>query len=109
MTIGTGTGTGTGTLTVPFNLSINYSDTLTIVGTTLSIFVGSDLWNIVVNGLTIGPNPGGTQTVSLFAQVSDPMATPLPAALVLFGSGLGVMGLISRRRKLKASAVPVAA
>jgi hypothetical protein len=102
-------GTSTGTLVVPFNLSINYSDTLTVVGgSTLSMLVGGNLWNIVVNGLTIGPNPGGTQTGYLYAQVSDPVATPLPAALVLFGSGLGAMGLLARRRKPKASAVPVA-
>jgi hypothetical protein len=102
-------GTGTGTLVVPFNLSINYSDTLTVVGgTKLSIAVGADLWNIVVNGLTIGPNPGGAQTGYLYAQVSDPAVTPLPAALVLFGSGLGAMGLFGRRRKPKASAVPAA-
>jgi hypothetical protein len=102
-------GTGTGTLVVPFNLSINYSDTLTVVGgTKLSILVGANLWNIVVNALTIGPNPGGTQIGYLYAQVSDPQATPLPAALVLFGSGLGAIGLFSRRRKSKASAVPAA-
>lgn len=96
-------GTGSGTLVVPFNLSINYSDTLTVIGgTTLSILVGANLWNIVVNGLTIGPNPGGTQIGYLYAQVSDPMTTPLPAALVLFGSGLGAIGLFSRRRKARA-------
>jgi hypothetical protein len=96
-------GTGSGTLVVPFNLSINYSDTLTVVGgSTLSILVGANLWNIVVNGLTIGPNPGGTQIGYLYAQVSDPMTTPLPAALVLFGSGLGAIGLFSRRRKARA-------
>jgi hypothetical protein len=100
-------GTGTASLVVPFNLSINYSDTLTIVGgTKLSILVGANLWNIVVNGLTIGPNSGGSETGYLTAQVSDPPAgTPLPAALVLFGSGLGAMGLFGRRRKSKASAV----
>ena len=100
----------TGTLVVPFNLSINFSDILTIVGgTKLSILVGSNIWNIVVNGLTIGPNFGGSETALLTAQISDPpSATPLPAALVLFGSGLGAMGLFGRRRKLKASVVPVA-
>jgi hypothetical protein len=94
-------GTGTGTLIVPFNLSINYSDTLTIVGgTTLSILVGSNIWNVVVNGLTIGPNSGGSETGYLTAQVSDPpAATPLPAALVLFGTGLGVMGFFGWRSK----------
>lgn len=108
VTIDNGTGgKGTGTLVVPFNLSINVSDILTIVGgTKLSIPVGSNIWNIVVNPLTIGPNFGGTETVSLTAQISDPpSATPLPAALVLFGSGLGAMGLFfGRRRNQRVSA-----
>jgi hypothetical protein len=103
-------GTGTGTLVVPFNLSINYADTLTIVGgTTLSIPVGSAVWNIVLNGLTIGPNGGGSEIGFLTAHVSDPpAATPLPAAVLLFGSGLGAMDLLRRRRKARASDVPAA-
>jgi hypothetical protein len=103
-------GSGSGTLTVPFNLSINYSDTLTIIGgAKLSILVGAELWSLVVNGLTLGPNSGGPETGLLTAQVSEsPAPTPLPAALVLFGSGLGAMGLFGRRRKLRASAVPAA-
>jgi hypothetical protein len=100
-------GSNSGILTVPFNLSINYSDTLTVVGgAQLSILVGANLWNLVVNGLTIGPNSGGSQIGYLTAQVSSsPAATPLPAALVLFGSGLGAIGLFGRRRKSKTSAV----
>jgi hypothetical protein len=101
----------TETLVVPFNLSINTSDILTINGgTTLSFLVGSNVWNLVVNGLTIGPNGGGPGEIGyLTAQVSDPpAATPLPAALVLFGSGLGAMGLLSRRRKSRASAAAAA-
>jgi hypothetical protein len=34
-----------------------------------------------------------------------PVATPLPAALPLFATGLGVMGFIARRRKQKTAAV----
>jgi hypothetical protein len=99
-------GSANGILTVPFNLSINYSDTLTIIGgTQLSILVGANLWNLVVNGLTIGPNSGGSQVGYLTAQVStSPAPTSLPAALVLFGSGLGAMGVFGRRRKSKAFA-----
>jgi hypothetical protein len=98
------------TLVVPFNLSINSSDTLTVIGgTQLSFLVGANLWNLVVNGLTIGPNSGGSQVGYLTAQLSDPPAgTPLPAALVLFGSGLGAMGLFGRRRKSKISTVSAA-
>jgi hypothetical protein len=103
VTINTGSGgpSGTGILTVPFNLAISFSDTLTVVGgTTLSIAVGSSVWTLVVNGLTIGPNPGGPMT-----QISDPPATtPLPAAFVLFGSGLGAIELLRRRKKARASA-----
>jgi hypothetical protein len=89
------------TITIPFTLDINYSDTLTIVGTTFSYYTGSSLWQFVVKGFTIGPNPGGTMTASLNAQVSQ---APLPAALPLFASGLGAMGLFAwwRRRKVAA-------
>jgi hypothetical protein len=92
-------------LVIPFNLNISYSDTLTIIGgTTLSFLDGTSIWNIVVNGLTIGPNPGGPMTANLTAQASDPAATPLPPALLLFGTGLGVMGLLGRRKKKTAFA-----
>lgn len=96
-----------GSLVVPFNLNISYSDTLTVVaGATLSILVGADFWNLAVNSLTIGPNPGGTMVRTLTAYVTEsPAATPLPAALVLFGSGLGALGIFGRRRKPKASDV----
>jgi len=41
--------------------------------------------------------------------VTTASATPLPAALPLFATGLGVMGWLARRRKRKASAVLAAA
>ena len=102
-------GAGSQTLQVPFDLSIDYSDTLTILGgQTLSFLVGANLWTLVVNGLTLGPNPGIAQIGYLTAQVTETAATPLPAALLLFGSGLGAMGLFARRRKGKASAAAAA-
>ena len=102
VTINTGTSSGTAVLNVPFNLSINSSDTLTVVGgTTVSIPVGSSIWNIVVNGFSFAPNSGGPEIGFLTAQISDPPSTPLPAALVLFGSGLGAMELMRRRRKVQ--------
>jgi hypothetical protein len=102
VTINTKTASGTQGLTVPFNLSINYSDTLTVVGgiTKISIPVGSSIWNIVVSALTIGPNAGGPEIGFLTATVSDPSGTtPLPAAFVLFGSGLTAIELLRRRKK----------
>jgi hypothetical protein len=57
----------------------------------------------------MGPNSGGSEIGYLTARISEaPAATPLPAALVLFGSGLGAMGIFARRRKAKACAVAAA-
>jgi len=91
-------------LNIPFNLSISYSDTLTIIGgTTLSFLDGGSLWQIVVNGLVLGPNPGGTMYGYLTAHATDPVAqTPIPAALPLFASGLGGMGFFAVWKKRKA-------
>lgn len=91
-------------LTIPFSLSINYEDTLTIIGGATLSFLDSagTLWQIVVNGLTIGPNPGVTQYAQLTANVTDPPnPAPLPGSLSLFVSGLGSMGLflLWKRRK----------
>ena len=103
-------------LTIPFNLSISYSDTLTILGTTVSFLDGGSLWQVAVNELTLPPNPGGTITGWLTAQVTDPPTgapqTPLPAALPLFASGLGGMGLFGwwrKRKDKRAAAAAVAA
>ena len=58
----------------------------------------------------LGSYIDGIQLLSIYASlqtvtVSSDLATPLPAALPLFASGLGVMGLLARRRKRKATAV----
>jgi hypothetical protein len=108
LTLSDGAGTA---FTVPFNLSISYSDTLTIVaGTTFSFMDGGSLWQIVVDGLTLGPNPGGTMLANLTAQVTDPPGpVPLPAALPLFVSGLGAMRLLGWWRKRKNAAAIAAA
>jgi hypothetical protein len=47
--------------------------------------------------LARGGNAGGQDTLII-------SATPLPAALPLFATGLGVMGLLARRRKRKPAA-----
>ena len=43
-------------------------------------------------------------SASFTAQAPELAATPIPAALPLFASGLGVMGLVARRRKKKLAA-----
>lgn len=92
----------TATLVVPFTISIDYSDMITILGgQMLSLQVGTDIWKLVVNGLTIGPNSGGPQWANLTAQLSSTAATPLPAAALLFGSGLGGMAFLRWRRQKK--------
>ena len=89
-------------ISIPFNLSISYSDTLTILPTTFSFTEAGSLWQVAVNGLTLGPNSGGTISQMLTAQVIDPPSqAPLPAALPLFASGLGGMALFSWWRKRK--------
>jgi hypothetical protein len=71
---------------------------------------------VTINGLT---TVGGNLTL-LFAQASGSQAspifddvqisaTPLPAALPLFASGLGALGLLGWRRKRKAQAARAAA
>ena len=96
---------------IPFTLNISYQDTLTIIGgSTFSFLDGSTLWQGVVNGVTLGPNAGGTQTGYLLtARMTDPLSTaPLPAAFPLFASGLGAMGLFAWWRKRKSGAASAA-
>ena len=94
-------------LTVPFNISINTADTISILGGNSLVFaVGNSDWDVTVNALTIGPNPGGTMVANLTATVVDPpVVTPLPGTLVLFVSGFGIIGLIGWRKHKHASAV----
>ena len=61
-------------------------------------------WNLYSQSATLytlyndtGFNTSGTM------RLYDPVATPLPAALPLFAAGLGVMGLLGRRRQRKNS------
>jgi len=91
---------GPQTLTVPFNISIDTADTISILGgSSLAFTVGNSIWDVVVNALTIGPNPGGTMTANLMATVTDPPVTPIPGTLVLFASGIGLIGLIGWWKK----------
>ncbi len=65
--------------------------------------VGSSFYLSVDNPSSFW-NPGDLGTLS----VSDPPATPLPAALPLFATGLGLVGLLGWYRKRKAVALSAA-
>jgi hypothetical protein len=61
-------------------------------------------WSDTITFSNNGPNGGALVTF-----VSDPGPVPLPAALPLFATGLGVMGLFGWRRKRKNAAALAAA
>jgi hypothetical protein len=78
-----------------------------------ALFVSDTNFVSVTNGntLMLGPNFGflhvGTIEFSdsiSFSPVTDTRETPLPAALPLFATGLGVLGLLGWRRKRKNAA-----
>ena len=54
--------------------------------------------------LVIRDTFNGVVRISYEITSFDPILTPLPAALPLFASGLGVLGLLGWRRKRKAAA-----
>jgi hypothetical protein len=54
------------------------------------------------NGVTSNDTDNGDPTVGLVTEF-DPSVTPIPSALPLFAGGLGMIGLLSRRRKRKAA------
>jgi len=115
--------------------SHNYSDVLTILqnpppGNTIQAFFASDglsqsnlnSFPVLLRTMTLFetgfpqdvslfffPNGGGSVTVESDSAPLPPLPTPLPAALPLFAGGLGVLGLLARRRKRKASAAIAAA
>lgn len=63
------------------------------------------LWDFLVPN---GPGSNGNQVLAFVpgnAQEIGPAPTPLPAALPLFATGLGVMGLLGWRRKRKRTAL----
>jgi hypothetical protein len=95
---------------VPYTVDINASDTLNLVGGGVYSF---GAWTLTL--LSYGPvsiYQAGTYSgwfEGLVSPLSTALTTPLPAALPLFATGLGAMGLFGWRRKRKnAAAVAVA-
>jgi hypothetical protein len=81
------------------------------VDNTLSGFDNADCFRTVVcwaTGTSTVPNLGSSDSGMEFTQAADFTAvptTPLPAALPLFATGLGALGLLGWRRKRKTQAV----
>jgi hypothetical protein len=95
----------TGADTITFNMSGMSSSSATLTDFTgtgstsveLALFVNS------TGAGTFATN--GTGLLDTITYTFTPTATPLPAALPLFATGLGAMGLFGWRRKRKAQAV----
>jgi hypothetical protein len=60
-------------------------------------------WSPTTGGTAGGGGASGSGTVTV-EYTYAPLATPLPAALPLFASGLGALGLVGWRKKRKSSA-----
>jgi hypothetical protein len=72
-------------------------------------FGGACDYNLSIPALTVflstGLAPTGPHVATSTITFTSPTATPLPAALPLFATGLGGLGLLGWRRKRKALAV----
>jgi hypothetical protein len=89
------TSPGNGTLSFLFDGSFTYTPDPN--------FSGTDTFSYDDFGFIFSPFDETISNIATVSIVVTPTATPLPAALPLFASGLGVMGLFGWRRKRKAA------
>jgi hypothetical protein len=104
---------GATSLDIPFNLDINYSDTLTILGGTTLYLPG---FTLVVDSLYFpAVGTGGSWSDYLTAQVyasSSPLAvanTPLPSTWTMLIAGFAGLGYFAYRGSKKSSSALAAA
>jgi hypothetical protein len=88
---------GSGTL----QARLCYSDALTVGCGPIPSTPGGITWAVANNSLETGINATAGDIIATVAT----SATPLPAALPLFATGLGALGLFGWRRKRRAQAV----
>ena len=100
---------GFGGLNSP-NTGLTWSQLIADVGSTAIWYISVDLdaggWSGVDQHLLV--NNFAVNGDVFAAAAPAPGATPLPAALPLFASGLGALGLLGWRRKRKAAALVAA-
>jgi hypothetical protein len=63
----------------------------------LLLLTGTDVWNFAFDN--------GSSGTEFYINTATVSAVPLPAALPLFGTGLGILGFLGWRRRRKAQAV----
>jgi hypothetical protein len=86
-------------------------DTFNITGSTLAASAGIqpstsfDWVTFTITGETLASVQLSDNGTAAF-EYADVTFTPLPAALPLFAGGLGMIGLLGRRRKRKGAAIP---
>ena len=83
----------------------NFTEIASAATTTLAFFgYNAPGFDFLSNVSVVGPRGHGKRSAA-----AGPAATPLPAALLLFATGLGALGLLGWRRKRKVSAVSMLA
>ena len=91
---------GTTTLQGPSNPNVN-----PLLNISSDLPLASYIVGFLNEGTDAAPNWIATaNSGAIFETRSPPLATPLPAALPLFATGLGALGLLGWRRKRKAQA-----
>ncbi len=87
------------TLTLPYTIHIDYQDTLKLLIGQASLVYGGNTFIVLTDPVMLtstgGGNPRGTLSADLNASISQ---VPLPPALLLMASALGLMGFFGRRK-----------